>query len=158
MMRQPKQVHVWLYRQTETGWEYAIFQRSDALFCWQGVCGGLEDAESPEEGVRRELCEEAGVTGDFPLYRLECISFLQDDVFGQKHRARWGKDVVVIPMFFFAAPWDGEIHLSREHTEVRWLPYEQAYDLIYFHDQKVALYELHQRLLRGNLIRNHEKG
>ena len=151
MVRQPKQVHVWLYRQGENGTEYAIFQRSDAQFCWQGVCGGLDDAETLQEGARRELYEEAGVAGDYPLYRLESISYLPDEVFGEKHRIRWGKDVVVIPMYFFAMPYEKEIRLSHEHTEVRWLPYDQAYDLIYFTDQKVALYELHQRLLRGNL-------
>jgi dATP pyrophosphohydrolase len=56
-------------------------------------------------------------------------------------------------MFFFAIPFDGTITLSDEHTEVRWLAYNEAYTLVYFHDQKTALWELNQRLLRGKLVR-----
>jgi len=60
-----------------------------------------------------------------------------------------GKDVVVVPMYFFAMEFSGEILLSDEHTEYKWCTYKEAYDLIYWHDQKTALWELNQRLLRG---------
>ena len=56
-------------------------------------------------------------------------------------------------MYFFAMPYDGQIVLSAEHTEMRWAAYQPAYELVYWHDQKNALWELNQRLLRGNLIR-----
>jgi dATP pyrophosphohydrolase len=56
-------------------------------------------------------------------------------------------------MVFFAAPFDGVITLSPEHTDMRWLSFEAAYPLVYWHDQKTALWELRQRLLRGNLVR-----
>lgn len=152
MARQPKQAHIFLYRKTEEGYQYALFQRADMPECWQGICGGLEDAETLEEGARREIYEEAGISGSFPLYQLESISYLPDDVFSEKAREQWGSGVVVVPMFFFAMPFDGEIVLSHEHTEVRWLPYEEAYRKIYFQDQKIALYELNERLLRNLLI------
>lgn len=62
MARQPQQVHIWLYRQNAQGkWEFAVFRRSDCPDCWQGVCGGLEEGETLEEGARRELLEEAGI-------------------------------------------------------------------------------------------------
>ena len=56
-------------------------------------------------------------------------------------------------MYFFAMPYEGDIIISDEHTEVRWLPYEEAEKLVFYHDQKTALWELKERLLRGNLIR-----
>ncbi|NLD98777.1 MAG: hypothetical protein GX640_02790 [Fibrobacter sp.] len=37
MARQPKQIHVFLYRQKQNKYEYAIFQRADMPFCWQGI-------------------------------------------------------------------------------------------------------------------------
>ena len=152
MARQPIQVHIFLYRQNGAEYEYAIFNRSDMPECWQGVCGGLEDAETIWEGAKRELYEEAGISGDFPLYKLESVSYLPDEIFSTKARSIWGKDIVVIPMYFFAMPFEGEIHLSEEHSAVEWLPYREAYDRILFKDQKIALYELKERLLRGNLF------
>lgn len=152
MARQPQQVHIFLYRSTENGYEYAVFQRSDAAFCWQGVCGGVEDDETPSQSARRELYEEAGITEQRPLYPLQCISYLPLDVFNPKYEQIWGRDVVVVPMYFFAMPFDGEIILSNEHTEVRWLTYQEAHDLIFYHDQQIALYELNLRLLRQNMF------
>lgn len=151
MARQPKQVHIFLYRYTQNGYEYAIFQRSDMPECWQGVCGGLENSETLLEGARRELFEEAGISQKLPLYQLESISYLPDNIFSQKARATWGKNIVVVPMYFFAVPFDGTVQLSHEHTTVEWLEYDAAYDRIYFKDQKIALYELNERLFRGNL-------
>jgi len=148
MARQPVQVHILLYRLCDGRYEYAIFQRADMPDCWQGICGGLEDAETPEAGARREMREEGGISALVPLYRLESVSYLPDTVFSSRARAAWGNNVVVVPMYFFAAPYDGVIALSHEHTAVEWLPYEAAYERILFRDQQIALYELNQRLLR----------
>ena len=52
---------------------------------------------------------------------------------------------MVVPMAFFAMPCDGDITLSSEHTEIVWLPYEEAERRVMFHDQKNALYELCER-------------
>ena len=150
-MRQPVQVHIYLYRIKNGQYHYAVFQREDLPVCWQGVCGGLEGGETIEEGARREILEEAGIREKLPLYRLESVSSLPASLFDAGTQKAWGKDVVVVPMYFFAMPFEGEIVLSGEHTAVRWLPYEEAYGLIYFSDQKTALYELNERLMRGNL-------
>lgn len=157
MARQPKQIHIFLYRRRQGQWEYAIFQRSDLQTCWQGVCGGLEDAETFEEGARRELFEEAGIGEPLPMYPMECVSFIPTGIFSPRTRERWGKDVVVIPMHYYAMPYDGPIKLSEEHTDVQWLPYRQAYKRLYFEDQRIALYELNERLLRGLLPDMEEK-
>ena len=151
MARQPVQVHVWLYRKSGDSYEYAVFGRADMPECFQGVCGGLEDDETLEDGARRELYEEASVSGDLPLYRLTTVSCIPDNVFSERARKHWGRDVVVVPMYFCAMPYYGEIHLSHEHTTVRWLSYEEAHELVYFDDQKISLYELNERLIRGNL-------
>lgn len=151
MARQARQVHVYLYRENGGQVEYAVFQRADMPFCWQGVCGGLENSETLEEGARRELLEEAGVTGERPLYRLESVSYLPDNIFSERARNAWGETVVVVPMYFFAMPFDGEIVLSHEHSAVEWLPYEAAYERIYYSDQKIALYEVKEKLKRNLL-------
>ena len=154
MSRQPRQVHIYLYRTRADGaHEFALFQRSENPLWWQGVCGGAEGTESLEDAARRELSEEAGISAPAPLYRLDTIGSLPAYPFSEEEQAFWGKDVVVIPMTFFAMPFDGGVRLSEEHTGFCWLPYDEAKELVYFSDQKTALWELHERLLRGNLIR-----
>ena len=37
----------------------------------------------------------------------------------------------------------------REHTELEWVEYERAYDLLRWESDKVAIWELHERLSRG---------
>ena len=151
-MRQPQNIHVYPYRETKRGvYEYALLRRADNPEWWQGVSGGVEEGETPEQAALRELFEEAGIPSNLPLYRLDTVSYLPCELFAE-HDA-WGKDIVVCPMFHFAVPYDGEIKLSEEHTETQWAGFAAAYALVYWHDQKTALWELNQRLLRGNLIR-----
>jgi dATP pyrophosphohydrolase len=154
MARQPQQIHVYLYRKSAAGgYEFAVFQRSENPLWWQGICGGVEDGETVLEGAYREIREEAGICEERPLYRLDSVSSLPSNLFSPEARAVWGRDVVVVPMVFFAMPFEGEVTLSEEHTGFRWCAYDEAEKLVYFHDQKVALWELNERLLRGNLIR-----
>jgi len=153
MARQPIQVHTYLYRERNGEYEYAIFQRSDMPVCWQGVIGGLEDGEDLETGARRELFEEAGVTDKCPLYRLESISYMPVDAFKATNYSEiWGEKVVVVPVYYFAMPYDKEIILSDEHLDMKWLPFKEARELVYFYPQKTVLYELNERLLRGILV------
>jgi len=150
-MRQPRQIHVFLYRKREDQWEFAIFLRSNLKDCWQGVSGGVEDDETLEEAARRELWEETGIAGARPLYLLDCVNSIAAEGVGEEHAARWGEKVILVPIRYFAMPYDGSIRLSEEHLEFRWLPYAPAVALLYFSEQKTALYELNQRLLRGLL-------
>ena len=153
MARRPEIVHVYLLRKNgDNIYEYAIFQRADNPEWWQGVAGGVEDGETFMQAALREAFEEAGTPLNSTIYPLDTVSSLRSDIFSC--RELWGDDVVVCPLFFFAIPFEGDIVLSDEHTEVRWLAYKEAEALVYFHDQKTALWELDQRLLRGNLNRS----
>lgn len=153
MARQPVQIHVYLYREKDGRNEYAIFQRADDTFCWQGISGGLEDGETEEQAARRELFEETGISAPLPLYKLDSISSMPADTFRAGRDGTWGKDIIVVPMFYYAMPFDGEVVLSEEHADMQWLPYEKAHEKVYYLSQKHALYELNERLKRGNLIR-----
>lgn len=150
MARSPYNVHVFLYRLIENGdREYGIFHRSDDSK-WQGICGGGEEGETILESALREAYEEAGLPQCTPLYKLDSVSYIPATEF--KASEHWGKAVVVIPMYYFGALYDGEITLSREHSEYKWCNFNEAHNLIYWHDQKNALWELNERLERGILI------
>ena len=152
-MRSPINTHIYLYRKNiYDEYEYAIFQRADNLEWWQGVCGGVEEGETLEQAALRESHEEAGTPLCMPIYRLDTISYLPVILFSE--HVLWDDNIVVVPMYFYAIPYDGEVVLSSEHNEVRWLNYKDAENLVYFHDQKTALWELDKRLEIGKLKRS----
>lgn len=149
MARSPYNVHVFLYRIAENGdKEYAILRRSDDEK-WQGICGGGEAGETIAESALREAYEETGLPQDHILHRLDSISYIPATVF--KASEHWGKNVIVIPMYYFGALYNGNIILSNEHSEYKWCNFHEARSLIYWHDQKNALWELNERLERGIL-------
>ena len=72
-MRAPANVLVLPYAQFSPGAEprYAVFHRSYAPGCWQGIAGGIEGAETPEEAARCEAWEEARIPPTVALVTLD---------------------------------------------------------------------------------------
>jgi len=140
------------YRSIGAGkFEYALLKRSDAGF-WQGVSGGGEDDESPLEAAKRETCEETSISMDLEFIQLDTVHPVPVTAFAVGDL--WGEDVYVIPQYNFGVLADNQqIVLSHEHTEYRWLKYEEAYDMIEFDGNKTALWEL-DRKVRGLGPRN----
>jgi dihydroneopterin triphosphate diphosphatase len=147
MARAPYQILVFPYHFGSKGiWKYAIFSRAD-FDCWQGIAGGGEDDETPLQAACWECAEEAGLDLDSPILALDTVNSIPVNNF--KESALWGRDVYVIPEHCFGVDAVGqEIHLSEEHKEFRWLPYEEAYKLLTFDGNRTALWELNERLLR----------
>ncbi|MGY4745063.1 NUDIX domain-containing protein [Streptomyces sp. B21-108] len=46
--------------------------RREDMNVWQGVAGGGEVDETPQQAAIRETCEELGLDRPVPLYRLRC--------------------------------------------------------------------------------------
>lgn len=144
-MRAPLQILVLLYRH---GLEFCVFRRSDDVEFWQGVAGGGEDDETPEQAAVRELTEETGLL--IPLTRLQSMDTVPIAAF--RHQAHWPTDLYVVPQYTFAGDATGlEITLSAEHHEYRWADYATAYELLRYQSNKNALWELNERLTRGVL-------
>jgi dATP pyrophosphohydrolase len=144
-MRAPFQVLIFPFLATPgSSYSYAIFKRSKHEM-WQAISGGGEDAETPREAALREMREEAGISGGGELIALDSRGAIPASVFsGTEH---WPADVIVVPEYAFGvAVGDRSIQLSDEHLEFAWLPYEQAHDRLHWDSNKVALWELDQRL------------
>ncbi len=141
-MRAPFQILVIPFRMTATGPEFAIFRRSDSDH-WQFVAGGGEDDETPEQAAGRETEEEAGIVG--PFMSLDSFSTVPRSCFTAADS--WGRDVFVIPQHCFAIDAGSrEIVLSSEHTEFRWVSFEEASGLLKWDSNRNALWELNERL------------
>ena len=144
MPRAPFNVHVLPYRKMDTEFVYAILRRSDAGV-WQGIAGGGEDNETPLAAAKRESFEECKIPSKALYLKLDSVTPIPVYHFNDSHL--WGEDVYVIPQYAFGVDATGcNIRLSSEHTDYEWLPYAEAHELLYYHNNKNDLWELNQRL------------
>jgi dATP pyrophosphohydrolase len=122
-------------------------RRSDEGY-WQAMSGGGEDDEKPLETARRETFEESGIPQTSEFLQLDTIEPVPVIEFKDSHV--WGEDVYVIPQYCFGVTSQNiRIVISHEHTEYKWLSYEEALKLIKYDGNKTALWELDRRL-KGN--------
>lgn len=125
--------------------QYLLFKRSD-LDVWQWIAGGGEDDEAPEQTARREALEEAGISKDARLIRLNSRASIPAIHFNDQHL--WGDGVYVIPEFSFAVEVQNkEVCLSGEHSASEWVDYETARSRLKWDSNRTALWELQSRLL-----------
>ena len=145
MARAQFQVLVFPYKFSHGKIYYAVFKRSDSDI-WQGVSGGGENDETPEDAAVRELYEEAGISQTGELIRLQTESSVPCYHF--KSSIKWGEELYVVREYSFGAEaCDSEIILSGEHECYLWAEYEEAIKLLTFDSNKTALWELNNRLL-----------
>lgn len=144
MSRAPFQVLVLPYRKTQEAFEFAVLSRLDDA-CWQGIAGGGEDQETPIEAARREAWEEACIPSEAKFLPLDALCSIPAPLF--RDSALWGEELYVIPEYSFGADCTGrEITLSSEHTGLEWRPYAEAHKRLTYDSNRVALWELHQRI------------
>jgi dATP pyrophosphohydrolase len=146
-MRLPKQVLVFLYRKVNNTYEYCLFQRENGNY-YQAISGGVEEGETLEETVKREVLEETGIESS-KIYKLSSvtsipkINIIQEDI--------W-EEIYVASEYSFAIEITNEkIKLSEEHIKYEWSTYEEAQKKLKYDSNKTALWELNERLLKSDL-------
>jgi dihydroneopterin triphosphate diphosphatase len=145
MVRAPFQVLVYPYRLLVNGeFEYALLKRRVGGY-WQGVAGGGEDSESILQAAQRETYEETRISQDSFFLQLETIEPILVTEFRDSYL--WGDHVYVIPQYCFGVlVTEGDIFLSEEHTQYKWLKYKEAFNLLKYDGNKTALWELNRKL------------
>ena len=142
-MRAPFQVLIIPFKFTATGLNFAIFKRHDTDD-WQFIAGGGEDNETPLQAALRETEEEIGVIPE-KFIPLDSMATIPRIIFN--HTEHWDTNIYVIPEHCFAVNvYEKKVHLSREHTEFRWVKYQEAFDLLKWDSNRNALWELNEKL------------
>jgi dATP pyrophosphohydrolase len=127
--------------------EYLILRREpETGGYWQGIAGGGEGDETPEQAACRETEEETGIVADAGMIELEAqASIPVKETFGSY---LWGPDVTEIPEYAFGLKVvDRQIVLSDEHDQYRWALFEAALERLHWESNRKALAELHKRIL-----------
>ncbi len=133
------------FRESESlGYQFAVFHRADDSM-WQFIAGGAEDDETAEQTARREAEEEAGIPKGARFFRLDSRASVPRTVFSPIEH--WSKAIFVVPEYSFAVDVSGqELDLSHEHDKVRWLSFREATRLLTWESNRIALWELNERL------------
>ena len=64
----------------------------------------------------------------------------------------WGKKCFVVPKYAFGVKVESmSLILSHEHTEYKWLDYENAQALLKYDSNRTAMWELNRRVELGML-------
>ena len=135
-MRLPIQVEAIIFRRNGNKVEYLLLKRLPKRNgFWQPVTGGVEEGETRNEALRREIREETGIKNiiavleDLYLFEFSDPNLNQEYVYG----------VEVSP--------SEEIVLDRkEHSEYRWCSFQEALQLLHWKENKEALRKLNTNL------------
>jgi dATP pyrophosphohydrolase len=147
LRRAPFQVLVFPYRISLDGTaEVAVFQRANGGY-WQGIAGGGDEGETPEQAARREAFEEAGIETAEGWLALKPVLSVPVNVIRPAERRHWPRWLSVIPCYpFGVGAGAGPIRLSPEHTEHRWTSVDDARALVRWDNDRIALTALAEAL------------
>ena len=108
------------------GNEFLVVHRSpENEAYWHQIAGGVENGETFAEAAVRELREETGL--EAPVQSLD---------------APFRYESVHVESFIVEAPTDWEPALDWEHDEYRWLPREEAAELLFWPEPAALLRSL----------------
>jgi dATP pyrophosphohydrolase len=150
MARAKYQVLVIPYIIQDNTIKYAVFYRSD-MQIWQFISGGGEDEKIPLQSAKREAYEEAGILFANKYYPLETCCSVSTECF-KLQRSIWGEECLIIPEYTFAVNVETyEMKLSDEHTNYQWMDYETVKQKLRYDSNKVALWEVDNKIKMGLL-------
>ena len=98
---------------------------------WIGICGHLEEDESPDECIRREIVEETGL-GVYNLRLRGIVTFILPD---------WGNELT----FLYTADTEEEKVKDCAEGELKWIPIKDIMSLELWEGDKIFLPLLQER-------------
>lgn len=123
-------VSLFAIRRQGDDWQVLLLQRAETLVgAWCQIAGKLENGETAWAGAVRELAEETGLAPQ-NLYSADiCEQFYEPD-----------RDAITMaPVFVAIIDPSDEVSLNAEHTDFRWVSFDDACGLVEFGGQRRCL-------------------
>lgn len=113
-----------IIQQSQTG-KILLIQRAPELDWqpnqWEALYGRIDQSEGPEQGLRREVSEEVGIT------QLEINQVL---TVWHMYRGLVAPENELIGITYAASTEQESIRLSDEHSQYRWVTPEEALEIV----------------------------
>ena len=135
-------IDAYVYRKTSEGIKYLILKRAKTKIyehLWQGVAGKIEKGEKAWEAAIRELKEETNLT---PV-----MMFIADHIssFYEKH----GDRINFVPVFGVEVD-SGDVLISNEHCEFKWVEFETALSHLVWNGQKKGINAINEIIISND--------
>ncbi len=136
-MRLPIQVEAIIFRRKDSSRiEYLLLKRlPERNGFWQPVTGGMEEGETREEALRREVIEETGVKNIVTV--IEGLYYFEFSDPNLNQEYVYGVEISSSEEIVFD---------HKEHSEYRWCSFQEALQLLYWKENKEALRKLNMTL------------
>jgi dATP pyrophosphohydrolase len=135
-MRLPIQVEAIIFRRSGSVIEYLLLKRlPERNGFWQPVTGGVEEGETREEALRREIREETGVRNIVAV--MEGLYYFEFSDPNLNQEYVYGVEV---------SPWEEIVLDRKEHSEYKWCSFQEALRLLHWKENKEALRKLNMTL------------
>ena len=128
-------------RNTEARHEVLLLKRTQTLIGeWCQIAGSIEKDETAWQAALRELDEETG---------LKPSAFYSADTCEQFYEA--GRDAITIaPVFIAFIDNSAEVSLNHEHSEYRWVSFDEAIEMVAFGGQRRVLRWIEDEFIKRN--------
>jgi dATP pyrophosphohydrolase len=135
-------IDAYVYRKTSEGIKYLILKRAKTKIyehLWQGVAGKIEKGEKAWEAAIRELKEETNLT---PV-----MMFIADHIssFYEEH----GDRINFVPVFGVEVD-SGDVLISNEHCEFKWVEFETALSHLVWNGQKKGINVINEMIISND--------
>jgi dATP pyrophosphohydrolase len=145
-MTDPTMIQIHVARRYNDNVEYLVMKRSDNEDIypgiWQVVTGMIEPDESAQEAALRELHEEAGLRPS----ELYCLPYITSFFSIRRNQLQH------VPVFGVIVSEDDKVILSEEHSEFKWVSFDEAIKTLPFPSHKEAT-----KIMKDYVVENPER-
>jgi dihydroneopterin triphosphate diphosphatase len=143
MAKLPIQVDIIIYVINNGIVKYLLFKRQpERGGFWQPVTGGVEEGETILYAARREVMEESGYIKVKNMYDLN-YTF----TFNVKEK------IITEHVFAFEVVHTDVKFCTREHSEIKWVSFDEAMIYLKWDTNKEALTKIHNYLIKNKYLK-----
>lgn len=140
---------VYIFKNSGSEIKYLLLKRAESEIypgIWSVAGGRINENEKAYETALREMEEETGLTAKH-FYRVDTVDSFYDIQ----------NDEINLTPVFLAEANEGEVMLSEEHSEYKWMTFDEAHENIFWIDWKKNIKLINDILINVSLFKTLEE-